>query len=89
VAEARAAIHAALQPVSGARPCRWQALGRVLAADVVSPIDVPAHDNSAMDGYAFAGADCCRPTDPCAAAWARLRRRALCRQVGAGSACAS
>ena len=31
------------------------ALGRVLAADVVSPIDVPAHDNSAMDGYAFHG----------------------------------
>jgi molybdopterin molybdotransferase len=32
------------------------ALGRVLATDVVSPIDVPAHDNSAMDGYAFSGA---------------------------------
>ena len=32
-----------------------QALGRVLAADVVSPFDVPPHDNSAMDGYAFAG----------------------------------
>jgi molybdopterin molybdotransferase len=31
------------------------ALGRVLATDVVSPIDVPAHDNSAMDGYAFPG----------------------------------
>ena len=31
------------------------ALGRVLATDVVSPIDVPAHDNSAMDGYAFRG----------------------------------
>ena len=29
------------------------ALRRVLADDVVSPIDVPAHDNSAMDGYAF------------------------------------
>ena len=29
------------------------ALGRVLAADAISPIDVPAHDNSAMDGYAF------------------------------------
>ncbi|ABE31888.1 molybdopterin molybdochelatase [Paraburkholderia xenovorans LB400] len=29
------------------------ALDRVLAADIVSPIDVPAHDNSAMDGYAF------------------------------------
>lgn len=33
------------------------ALGRVLAADVVSPIDVPAHDNSAMDGYALRGSD--------------------------------
>lgn len=32
-----------------------EALGRVLAADVVSPISVPPHDNSAMDGYAFAG----------------------------------
>ncbi|HYD78463.1 MAG TPA: gephyrin-like molybdotransferase Glp [Paucimonas sp.] len=33
------------------------ALDRVLAADIVSPIDVPAHDNSAMDGYALRGAD--------------------------------
>lgn len=33
-----------------------QALGRVLAEDVVSPVDVPPHDNAAMDGYAFAGA---------------------------------
>ncbi len=33
------------------------ALGRVLAADVVSGIDVPSHDNSAMDGYALRGAD--------------------------------
>jgi molybdopterin molybdotransferase len=33
------------------------ALGRVLALDVVSPIDVPAHDNSAMDGYALHGRD--------------------------------
>ncbi len=30
-------------------------LGRVLARDVVSPISVPPHDNSAMDGYAFDG----------------------------------
>jgi len=29
------------------------ALGRVLADDIISPIDVPQHDNSAMDGYAF------------------------------------
>jgi molybdopterin molybdotransferase len=33
------------------------ALGRVLARDIVSPIDVPGHDNSAMDGYALRGAD--------------------------------
>ncbi|UZD53798.1 gephyrin-like molybdotransferase Glp [Caldimonas aquatica] len=33
------------------------ALGRVLAEDIVSPIDVPAHDNSAMDGYALRGSD--------------------------------
>ncbi len=29
-----------------------QALDRVLAEDVISPIDVPSHDNSAMDGWA-------------------------------------
>ncbi len=33
------------------------ALGRVLAEPVLSPIDVPSHDNSAMDGYALRGAD--------------------------------
>lgn len=31
------------------------ALGRVLAEDLVSPISVPPHDNSAMDGFAFDG----------------------------------
>ncbi|PPE67677.1 gephyrin-like molybdotransferase Glp [Caldimonas caldifontis] len=33
------------------------ALGRVLAADIISPIDVPSHDNSAMDGYALRGSE--------------------------------
>lgn len=33
----------------------FEALGRILAVDVISPLDVPPHDNSAMDGYAFAG----------------------------------
>ncbi|MFO1328431.1 MAG: gephyrin-like molybdotransferase Glp [Rubrivivax sp.] len=57
VAEARAAIHRELQPVQGVEAVPvLQALGRVLADDVISPIDVPAHDNSAMDGYAFDGA---------------------------------
>jgi len=34
-----------------------QCLGRILAEDILSPIDVPAHDNSAMDGYAFQGSE--------------------------------
>jgi molybdopterin molybdotransferase len=33
----------------------FDALGRVLAQDIVSPLSVPPHDNSAMDGYAFRG----------------------------------
>jgi molybdopterin molybdotransferase len=57
VAEARAAIAARLKPIDARETVPIaQALGRVLADDVISPIDVPAHDNSAMDGYAFAGA---------------------------------
>ena len=38
------------------RPVR-DALGRVLAHDIVSAIDVPAHDNSAMDGFALRGSE--------------------------------
>ena len=33
----------------------FDALGRVLAHDVISPIHVPPHNNSAMDGFAFDG----------------------------------
>ena len=35
------------------RACR----GRILATDIRSPIDVPQHDNSAMDGWAIRSAD--------------------------------
>jgi len=35
-----------------------EANGRVLAADLVSPMDVPPMDNSQMDGYAVRAADC-------------------------------
>jgi molybdopterin molybdotransferase len=41
----------------------FDALGRVLAKAVISPISVPPHDNSAMDGYAFNGAEL-RPDAP-------------------------
>ncbi|OGB11467.1 MAG: molybdopterin molybdenumtransferase MoeA [Burkholderiales bacterium RIFCSPHIGHO2_12_FULL_65_48] len=45
-----------VEPVSATEDLPlFSALGRVLAQDVVSPISVPPHDNSAMDGYAFAG----------------------------------
>ncbi len=33
------------------------ALGRVLAKDVLSPVDVPQHNNSGMDGYAVNSGD--------------------------------
>lgn len=57
VEQARAAITTRLRPIAERETLPLaQALGRVLADDVISPIDVPAHDNSAMDGYAFAGA---------------------------------
>jgi molybdopterin molybdotransferase len=38
----------------------FDALDRVLAHDLVSPLSVPPHDNSAMDGYAFDGAQLAR-----------------------------
>ena len=45
-----------VDPVSGTEDLGlFEALGRVLAHDVVSPFNVPPHDNSAMDGYAFDG----------------------------------
>src|SRR5260221_10586840 len=58
VAKARAFIHQFLQPLTGvARVPVRSALGRVLAEDVISPVDVPSHRNSAMDGWALRGAD--------------------------------
>jgi len=58
VAKARAFIHQFLSPVSGvARVPVRDALGRVLAEDIASPVDVPSHRNSAMDGWAMRGVD--------------------------------
>jgi molybdopterin molybdotransferase len=58
VEKARAAIRACLTPVTQTErlPVR-EALGRVLAEDIVPGIDVPGHDNTAMDGYAVRFAD--------------------------------
>ncbi len=58
VAKARDLIARFLTPVSAIERLNIRAaLGRVLAEDVISPLDVPAHDNSAMDGYAVRFAD--------------------------------
>lgn len=56
----------------------FDALGRVLAADVVSALDVPPHDNTSMDGYAL------RVADLAAAGGAPLpvRQRIAAGQVG-------
>jgi len=58
VSRARDFILDILEPISGTErlPVR-EALGRVLAEDIISPVNVPGHDNSAMDGYAVRHAD--------------------------------
>lgn len=58
VERAQAVIREFIHPIEAVEklPIR-SALSRVLAQDIVSRIDVPAHDNSAMDGYALRGED--------------------------------
>ncbi|UTY58247.1 gephyrin-like molybdotransferase Glp [Massilia sp. erpn] len=56
VRHAQHIIRSFIQPVRAVEKVAVRsALDRVLASDLISPIDVPAHDNSAMDGYAFNG----------------------------------
>ncbi|MGA2548796.1 MAG: gephyrin-like molybdotransferase Glp [Burkholderiaceae bacterium] len=56
--QAKGVIEAALEPILESESVALlEALGRITAHDVISPIDVPAHDNSAMDGYALRAAD--------------------------------
>ena len=61
--EAWSRLHAAVVEHLGQTPRStdvvdsFDALGRVLAEDVVSTVDVPPVDNSAMDGYAVRTAD--------------------------------
>jgi molybdopterin molybdotransferase len=58
VKKAQHIIREFVQPVRAVEQVALRAaLGRVLARDIVSPISVPAHDNSAMDGYALRGGD--------------------------------
>ena len=54
VSQARGFIQQFLSPVVETETvATMQALGRVLATDIMSPANVPNHNNSAMDGFAF------------------------------------
>jgi molybdopterin molybdotransferase len=58
VDEARGAILSMVTDALSAETCLLAQLhGRVLAKDVVSPLDVPRHTNAAMDGIALAWPD--------------------------------
>ncbi|MEQ1739299.1 MAG: gephyrin-like molybdotransferase Glp [Methyloglobulus sp.] len=58
VGGALAKIEADIQPVTATeRVVLKSALGRVLAEDIVSPINIPYDRNSAMDGYAISSRD--------------------------------
>ncbi len=69
VDKASAAIRACLSPVAEIDTVAIRdALGRVLAQDIVPSINVPGHDNSAMDGYAVRSSD--------------IRKETTLRQIG-------
>jgi len=85
VDKARAAIRACLAPVREIErvPVR-AALGRVLAEDIVPGIDVPGHDNTAMDGYALRHADLGAGATVLEEIGAALAGKAFAGAVGAG-----
>lgn len=56
-AERRFRAHLTLEPLGAESIPLDQALGRVLAVDVASPIDVPGFDRSNVDGFAIQAAD--------------------------------
>lgn len=58
VEDARRRILLAVTPIASPQQLALrEALGRTLAEPVTSPVDVPGHTNSAMDGYALNGAE--------------------------------
>ncbi len=57
VAEARERILNSVGPLAAEEVPLGRAGGRILAEDIVSPVDLPPWDNSAMDGFAVRSAD--------------------------------
>jgi len=82
VDKAREAIQACISPIGEIQQLATKdALGRILAQDIVPTINVPAHDNSAMDGYAVRFSDLDRPLQEIGAA---LAGKPFGGSVGAG-----
>ena len=74
----RAALLAAATPLSAVEEVPTaEALGRVLAVDQLSGLDVPPLDNSSMDGYAVRCADIAAP-----GTWLRVAQRIPAGSVG-------
>ena len=88
VAEAERLIAERVAPVTGTETVALGAArGRVIAADVVAPIDLPPFDNSAVDGYAVRHADLDTKTETRLAVVARVTAgRAAARALAAGEA---
>jgi len=55
--EARSEVLSSVGLLGTERVPIWEALGRVLATEAISPEDVPPFANSAMDGFAVRGGD--------------------------------
>lgn len=58
VAQAVQCIRETIHPIDASEPCAlWDAYQRIVASDVISPVNVPPYANSAMDGYAIKAED--------------------------------
>jgi molybdopterin molybdotransferase len=76
--EARAIILERVPVLTSEKQLHSAVLGRTLARDIISPLDLPPFDNSAMDGYAIIAADIQHATEGAPVALACLET------VGAG-----
>ncbi len=62
-ARARFETHLSLEPLDAETVPLAQALGRVLAHDVIAPVDAPAFDRANVDGFALRAADTAGASD--------------------------
>lgn len=59
--DARSQILSSVAPLGIERVALLDSLGMVIAEDIIAPWEMPAFDNSAMDGFAVRAADCQAP----------------------------